>query len=442
MINVSSAFKTAMKAESKELLAYITDGTTQLTEADDLKGVSIKSEGTVMQTILRGADISFFGNHNFLDKEINIGIGVKTSSGNEYIDYGKFVVYEQKTNIETGVTTIRCYDKMYKALKLYEAFDFIYPYTIKELLEEICERLGYQLGTTDFFNKDVVISTDVFNKQDTTYRMILDWIAEATCSTVCFGVDDKLKLVPVMDTAIDTITTNELMSLGLKEKWGPVNSVSLAQNPIEEDFVYRGGYEYGTLLLENGEEMLLENDEVFELEVLQEIQGLYQMRISNNPILVQDRELFIDDIADIFIGYEVEPFDISTIFLGYYEVGDKVKVKDLSDVEHTGFITSVSLSVGDGNSESISSTIPVTARDNYRKEAGVIKRTIMSSQIGSENIENEAITNEKIENEAITNEKIKELSVDKLTAGSLKVGTEIIIPDEEGNAIIYIANVP
>ena len=178
--------------------------------------------------------------------------------------------------------------------------------------------------------------------------------------------------------------------------------------------------------------MLLENGEVFELEVLQEIQGLYQIRINNNPILMQDRELFIDDIADIFLGYEVEPFDISTIFLGYYEVGDKIKVKDLSDVEHTGFVTSVSLSVGDGNSESISSTIPVTARDNYRKTAGVIKRTMMSSQIGSENIENEAITDEKI----------KELSVDKLTAGSLKVGTEIIIPDEEGNAIIYIANVP
>ena len=67
---------------------------------------------------------------------------------------------------------------------------------------------------------------------------------------------------------------------------------------------------------------------------------------------------------------------------------------------------------------------------------------MMSSQIGTENIENEAITNEKVEDEAITNEKIKELSVDKLTAGSLKVGTEIIIPDEEGNAIIYIANVP
>jgi len=442
MITVSSAFKTAMKAESKELLAYITDGTTQLTEADDLKSLSIKSEGTVMQTVLRGADVSFFGNHNFLDKEINIGIGVKTSSGNEYIDFGKFVVYEQRTDIQTKVTMIKCYDKMYKALKLYEGFDFTYPSTIKQVLEKICEKLGWVLGTTNFFNKDVVIGGDIFNKQDTTYRMILDWIAEATCSTVCFGVDDKLKLVPVMDTAIDTITTNELMSLGLKEKWGPVNSVSLAQNPIEEDFVYRGGYEYGVLLLENGEEMLLENGEVFELEVLQEIQGLYQIRISNNPILMQDRELYIDDIADIFIGYKVEPFDISTIFLGYYEVGDKIKVKDLSDIEHTGFITSVSLSVGDGNSESISSSIPVTARDNYRKTAGVIKRTMMSSQLGSENIKDEAVTTDKIENEAITDEKIKELSVDKLTAGSLKVGTEIIIPDEEGNAIIYIANVP
>ena len=142
MITVSSAFKTAMKAESKELLAYITDGTTQLTEADDLKSLSIKSEGTVMQTVLRGADISFFGNHDFLDKEINIGIGVKTSSGNEYIDYGKFIVYEQKTNIETGVTTIRCYDKMYKALQFYEGFDFTYPSTIKLVLEKICEKLG------------------------------------------------------------------------------------------------------------------------------------------------------------------------------------------------------------------------------------------------------------------------------------------------------------
>jgi len=66
---------------------------------------------------------------------------------------------------------------------------------------------------------------------------------------------------------------------------------------------------------------------------------------------------------------------------------------------------------------------------------------IKDNSVTSVKIQDASITNAKIQDASITSAKVQEMSVDKLSAGSLRVGTEIIIPDDEGNIVVYIANV-
>ncbi len=439
MINVSSEFKTAMKGNARTISAYIDDGNAiRITDADDLKSWSIKANGEMFQTVLRQAEAKFWGGHDLRDKNVNIGFGLVTGYDEveekdiiEYIDYGTFKVVEQEENKDTQQSTIKMYDKMYEALRLYELYDVEYPITVKELVQEICNALGWTLGTATFLNDDLVVGADLFAFQGFTYRDVLEQVAEITGTIIYFNTDDELVLIPMGASVVETLSQSELRKLNTEAQWGAVNSIALARTPVEQDFVWRGGYISPPILCEDGDELLMENGEELLLEILVEIDGLYQIRFENNLFVDSDRESYIDSISNEFTGFSFIPYQANTIFLGYLEIGDKIKVQDRNGIEYDTYITNIELSVGEGVKEVITATIPPKSRSNFKRIAGVITGTVLKTEVGERNIRDESITSAKV----------KELSVDKLTTGTLKVGTEIIVPDEYGRALIYIANV-
>lgn len=439
MISVSSEFKTAMKGNARTISAYIDDGDAiRLTDADDLKGWSIKANGEMFQTVLRQAEAKFWGGHDLRDKNVNIGLGLVTGYDEieeedtvEYIDYGTFKVVEQEENKDTQQSTIKMYDKMYEALRLYELYDVEYPITVKELVQEICNALGWTLGTATFLNDDLVVGADLFAFQGFTYRDVLEQVAEITGTIIYFNTEDELVLTPMGSTVVETLSQSELRKLNTEAQWGAVNSIALARTPVEQDFVWRGGYTSPPILCEDGDELLMEDGEELLLEILVEIDGLYQIRFENNLFVDGDREGYIDSISDEFTGFSLVPYEANTIFLGYLEIGDKIKVQDRNAVEYETYVTNVEISVGEGVKEVITATIPPKSRSNFKRVAGVITGTVLKTEVGERNIRDESITSAKV----------RELSVDKLTTGTLKVGTEIIVPDEFGRALIYMANV-
>jgi len=125
----------------------------------------------------------------------------------------------------------------------------------------------------------------------------------------------------------------------------------------------------------------------------------------------------------------------------------------------------------DGAKEVLTASVLGKSRTGVKKSAGIVEQGVMKTEIGTDNIKDESvttakirdasittakiqdasitnakiqdasITNAKIQDASITSAKVQEMSVDKLSAGSLRVGTEIIIPDDEGNIVVYIANV-
>lgn len=439
MINVSNDFKNTVKGNARTIVAYIDDGDSiRITDGDDLKNWGIKVNGNMFQTVLRQAEAKFWGGHDLRDKTVNIGLGVIIGYDEveeediiEYIDYGTFRVVEQEENKDTQQSTIKMYDKMYEALRLYELYDVEYPMTLKEYVGAICGALGWTLGTSSFLNDDLVVSADLFAFQGFTYRDVLEQIAEITGTMIYFNTEDELVLVEMGESVVETLSQTVLRKLNTEAQWGGVNSVAFARTPVDQDFVWRGGYVSPPILLEDGDELLMEDGEELLLEILVEIEGLFQIRFENNLLVDSDREAYIDSISDEFTGFSLVPFDATTIFLGYLELGDKVKVQDRNAVEYESYITSVELQVGEGFKEVVSASIPPKSRSNFKRIAGVITGTVLKTEVGERNIRDGSVTSAKI----------REMSVDKLTTGTLKVGTEIIVPDDLGRALIYIANV-
>lgn len=439
MIAVSNEFKTAMKGNAKTISAYIDTGDgIKITDTDDLKEWSIKANGNMFQTVLRQAEAKFWGEHDLRDKNVKVGLGVITGYDPileedivEYIDYGTFKVVEQEENKDTQQSTIKMYDKMYESLRLYELYDVEYPMTMLQYVQAICNALGWTLGTTTFLNDDLVVGADLFAFQGFTFRDVLEQIAEITGTIIYFNTEDELVLVSMGTSVVETLTQSELRKLNTETQWGAVNSIALARTPVEQDFVWRGGYVSPPILLEDGDGLLMEDGEELLLEILVEIDNLFQIRFENNIFVDGDREGYIDSIATPFTGFTLIPFEANTIFLGYLEIGDKIAVEDRNAVTYNTYITNIEIRVGEGVKEVISGTIPVKSKSNFKRIAGVITEGVLKTEVGERNIRDESITSAKV----------KELSVDKLTTGTLKVGTEIIVPDDFGRVVIYIANV-
>jgi hypothetical protein len=171
MINVSADFKTAMKASTKQIRAYAVDqevSPTQINEDDDLKFLKIKSGTSLLHTVMRSAEIRHFNNYDWLNKYINLGIGVvKADDSTEYIDFGSFKVVSKRNKKESELTTLKLYDKMHESLQRWDLdpiYDMTYPATIKELLEAICTRFSWTLNTDNIYaNTNLVTNGDLEN---------------------------------------------------------------------------------------------------------------------------------------------------------------------------------------------------------------------------------------------------------------------------------------
>jgi len=341
---------------------------------------------------------------------------------------------------------------------MYKSVIVGYPVTIKGFLEKLCGEFNCELATSSFFNDSIELPADLFVWQSLSYRDVLNYIAEITASVIYFNNEDKLVVKNIGDISVETLIPDNLNKMKLENKWGGVNSVVLANTPVERNFVYDGGYYNPPILLENEEELLLESGDTLDLEVLSEIDGLYQIRFENNLICYDDREDFLSGLSGELTGFEYYPFELETVFLGYFEIGDKIIIKDINNNEYPSYILGIDLSLKDGAKEVLTASVLGKSRTGVKKSAGIVEQGVMKTEIGTDNIKDESvttakirdasITTAKIEDATITNAKIASLSASKITAGTLHeetilgddsdIDNLVIIDGEETRIVIKI----
>lgn len=76
MYSVTDLFKETVRSDAKQLEAYLYDGADYIREIDDLKYIKITSTGDFIRTVMRQAEIHYYGSHDYADSYVNLGFGV------------------------------------------------------------------------------------------------------------------------------------------------------------------------------------------------------------------------------------------------------------------------------------------------------------------------------------------------------------------------------
>ena len=265
--------------------------------------------------------------------------GVKSPSDTDYsyIEYGTYLIKETERDEEKQTISIECYDLMLQSMIPYDlALDYKQGVTVKDFLDAICNRLGWKKGYTTFHNCDVLIDEEKYDKSD-TFRDALDDIAGVAGGMIGF-VDDKLTVIYPTSSG-EVIDEENLKSLTIGKKFGPINSVVLARTP-QEDNIYKQ-----------------DTDSIA-------INGLNEIRIENNQIIETHREDFMDGVCDALFGLSFELYELESFGIGYLNFGEFFSIKTADGVEHKVLMLCDDLQINQGVKEESKLEEPdITATD-------------------------------------------------------------------------------
>lgn len=184
-------------------ITYIINNEQYTLNVEDINSVTPNYEASLLKSVMKGLDID--SNINIpVGTEIRFKWGLYVNGAWEYLDYGNYIVYSSEKQEDTLSYSIVCYDKMLYSMKDYESLGLSYPTSLSTYLVNLCQKLGYNLATSNFANMSQQLPRDVFENIGFTYRDVLDDIAEATGSTIYLNINDELVLGQITDTG-DTI---------------------------------------------------------------------------------------------------------------------------------------------------------------------------------------------------------------------------------------------
>ena len=274
-------------------------------------------------------------------KSPKFGVKATGDADYSYIEYGTYLIKESKRDEESKVISLECYDLMLQSMIPYDlSLDYTQGITVKSLLDAICGRFGWKKGYTTFHNCDALIGKEMYDKAD-TFRDVLDDIAEASGGMIGFVADALTVIYPTSSSEV--IDEENLKSLTMGKKYGPINSVVLSRAP-QEDNIYRKDAE----------------------SIAQ--YGMTEIRIENNQLIDTSdtsRENFIDGICNALFGLSFELYELESFGIGYLDFGDFFAIKTADGVEHKALMLCDDLQITQGVKEESKLEEPEITETDY-----------------------------------------------------------------------------
>lgn len=190
---LKNAFKTGT---TRAKIIY--DGDEEINETNCLKQLELKDTqyvpglGIIGQAVSKELSFSFVNKEgiNLENQEVTLKIGAEYNGDVYYITYGNFIVYEAPKNDNTNeVTSVVANDYMKKFDIPYED-SMTYPCTLRELTEDVCQKVGVELGSESFTNEDFIVVDNQFEGK--TAREVIQNVAKSAFSWARIGQDNKL----------------------------------------------------------------------------------------------------------------------------------------------------------------------------------------------------------------------------------------------------------
>lgn len=284
----------------------------------------VKDQGFIGQFVARQVDgvvKNISDDFSITDKEFILHMGVKIEDNTTWYSLGNFMVTKVTDDEVNDKTSFEAMDYTKKFNKTYE--DTIeYPCTALDLVKNICEQCGVELGSEIFKHNDWVITGNPFIDNQSC-RDVLKEIGKLAYSWIRIGWDNKLYIDfnnPFnteldLDNVVDEyniITNHEYYSLKTqKEKFGPVNRVIIGYSQIE------------------GERTKVEDTESIETN------GLCEITIFDNPFVYTQelREQAIIGAEDL-LGLKYMPINTLTVGHPWLKGDDLVKTIDMENNAH------------------------------------------------------------------------------------------------------------
>ncbi len=236
------------------------------------------------------------------DKEVIIYKGVMVNNEIEYIQQGIFIPRDEniETNISTKTISIKgARDKSQLFDDLYSTgLDWTSQHTGLEIIQEICERRGITLKTSNFSFYNYLFYQPNFT-EDTTDREAIARMAEIGGEQAFIDYSGQLVIRGQTDT--EMVKERKSYTSISEEGTITINRVILSRKDRNDDIIYP------TSIV--GEEQAL--------------------KIIDNPYVDLHREAMIEDVASHVIGLTYMPYTLNGFIDGFiYELNDVFYVND------------------------------------------------------------------------------------------------------------------
>ena len=238
MLITTERYKQNMKAPVKSMRARLVETTENglsFNSGDGLISTKINAIGEFLGTAAKKITAVLIGEKtNIKDKTFKLELGMEdpTTGEIDWCNEGEFVIKEVSISVEKGTTEITGYDLMAVAQMTDYANSLLsFPCTIKNLIEQIANKLGLTVGNLDnLANINYTIKEDLYKKiNGMNYRQIIDEIAKATGTTAV--IRGKELIFKGFIDPTEKINTSNMLSFKVGEDWGLPTKLVIGREP-------------------------------------------------------------------------------------------------------------------------------------------------------------------------------------------------------------------
>ena len=333
--------------EIKSILSYVENKQEISLQDEDMRVVVSSFNTSILKSAMK--QLVFETDKDIaLNTVVNYKVGVKVNDEFEFLQFGNYVVYKVEKNEEANTYQITCYDKMLYSMKSYDEFftkdEITYPITIRNYINLIATKMGLTFKDieTEFSNYNKEITRELYYNQGYNLRDVLDELASATASIICVNQNDELEVRYITETN-DVIDEDFLRDINVTfgKKYGPVNSVVLSRNGVDNVYL-------------QDEESIATN-------------GLCEIKITDNQIMNwNDRSDYLQDILTRLDGLEYYLNDFQNVGIMYYDIADRYSIK-IGDNTYSCVMFNDELEITQGTNETIYTEIPSSSETDYSK---------------------------------------------------------------------------
>ncbi len=248
---------------------------------------------------------------------------------------GSFIVCKKPTIDEEIDLTLL--DYMSKTDRSYDT-NLIFPCTARELLRDSCQTCGIVVGDASFTNDDFQIMK---KPTSTTHRAVIGMIAALAGGNARIDENDLLRIVSYPKIDKNNFTGIKLHSVDDVQTDTDIITVTGVKYTSEEQ-----DYIYGS------------ND--------------YMITLKGNQLLSGNEANGVKRIGKLLIGFQLLPFSLSSIPVGYITFGDAIRFEDYRGNVYWSYATDIEFLFADSTNVSCKAKSVEEQETEYPNENRVL----------------------------------------------------------------------